>query len=59
METLAVTVFSSLCLRSDAVWITRAGAVREERTRDILSQLPIPTTGTKEPVGLTRHSDGA
>jgi len=59
VETLAVTVSSLLCLRSDAVWIAPAGAVREERTRGILAQLPIPATGTEEPVGLIRHSEGS
>jgi LysR family transcriptional regulator, pca operon transcriptional activator len=59
VETLAVTVSSLLCLRSDAVWIAPAGAVREERTRGILAQLPIPATGTEEPVGLIRRSEGS
>jgi hypothetical protein len=49
VETLAVTVSSLLCLRSDAVWIAPAGAVREEWTRGILAQLPIPATGTEAP----------
>lgn len=59
VETLAVTVSALLCLRSDAVWIAPAGAVREERTRGILAQLPIPATGTEEPVGLIRRSEGS
>jgi len=59
IETLAGTVASLLCLRGEAVWITPAGAVREQVAHGILAELPIPATGTEEPVGLIRRSEGS
>lgn len=55
-ETLSVSVARLLACRSDAVWITPERAARDDMAQGGLVRLSIPTSGTKEPVGLLRRS---
>jgi len=55
-QTLDLAVASALVLRSDAVWFTPAGAVRDELLSGALVRLRVATTGTEEPVGLLLRS---
>jgi DNA-binding transcriptional LysR family regulator len=55
-QTLDLAVARALVLRSDAVWFTPAGAVRDELLSGALVRLRVPTAGTEEPVGLLLRS---
>jgi pca operon transcription factor PcaQ len=55
-ETLSVSVARLLACRSDAVWITPERAARDDLAHGGLVRLDIPTSATKEPVGLLRRS---
>ena len=57
-ETLSVSLARQMARLSDVVWITAAGAVRADFEDGILVQLPLVMTGTEEPVGLFRRSEG-
>lgn len=59
IETISVSVARLITQQSDAVWITPAGAVREDIANKALARLAAPTDGTQEPVGLLRRSDAA
>ena len=58
VETLSVSVGRLLTQRSDCVWFTPAGAVREDMARGLLAQIALPMRGTEEPVGLLMRSEG-
>ncbi|MEF9388330.1 pca operon transcription factor PcaQ [Ralstonia solanacearum species complex bacterium KE056] len=55
-ETLSVSVARLLACRSDAVWITPERAARDDMEHGWLVRLDLPTSATKEPVGLLRRS---
>jgi DNA-binding transcriptional LysR family regulator len=55
-QTLDLAVARALVLRSDAVWFTPAGAVRDELLSGALVRLRVATAGTEEPVGLVLRS---
>ncbi len=55
-ETLSVSVSRLLACRSDAVWITPERTARDDLEHGWLARLDIPTSGTKEPVGLLLRS---
>jgi len=55
-QTLDLAVARALVLRSDAVWFTPAGAVRDELPSGTLVRLRVATAGTEEPVGLLVRS---
>ena len=55
-QTLDLAVARSLLLRSDAVWFTPAGAVRDELLSGALVRLRVAMAGTEEPVGLLLRS---
>jgi len=55
-QTLDLAVARAMVLRSDAVWFTPAGAVRDELLSGALVRLRVPTAGTEEPVGLLLRS---
>jgi len=57
LETLSVSVARQVAMRTDAVWFTTMGAVREDLAQGGLRQLPIVAEGTEEPVGLLRRSE--
>jgi len=57
LETLSVSVARLVAIRSDAVWFTPMGAVREDLAQGLLRRLPLATGGTEEPVGLLRRSE--
>jgi len=52
VETLSVSVGRLLTQRSDSVWFTPAGAVREDMAQGLLAQVDLTMRGTEEPVGL-------
>lgn len=55
-QTLDLAVARALVLRSEAVWFTPAGAVRDELLSGALVRLRVATAGTEEPVGLVLRS---
>ena len=55
-QTLDLAVARALLLRSDAVWFTPAGAVRDELLSGVLVRLRVASAGTEEPVGLVLRS---
>lgn len=55
-QTLDLAVARALVLRTDAVWFTPAGAVRDELLSGVLVRLQVATAGTEEPVGLVLRS---
>ena len=55
-QTLDLAVARALVLRSDAVWFTPAGAVRDELLSGVLVRLRVASAGTEEPVGLVLRS---
>src|SRR5690606_18565415 len=55
--TLSVAVARLLAMRTDAVWFTPVGAVRDDLVNGTLVSVPVKTDGTEEPVGLLRRSD--
>jgi DNA-binding transcriptional LysR family regulator len=55
-QTLDLAVARALVIRSDAVWFTPAGAVRDELLSGVLVRLRVATAGTEEPVGLVLRS---
>jgi LysR family pca operon transcriptional activator len=55
-QTLDLAVARALLLRSDAVWFTPAGAVRDELLSGMLVRLRVASAGTEEPVGLVLRS---
>lgn len=57
MQTLDLAVARALVLRSEAVWFTPAGAVRDELLSGALVRLRVATAGTEEPVGLVLRSE--
>src|SRR5690606_19989136 len=57
LETLSVAVARLLAMRTDAVWFTPMGAVRDDLVNGTLLRVPVKTDGTEEPVGLLRRSD--
>src|SRR5690606_29224038 len=57
LETLSVSVARLVVIRTDAVWFTPVGAVREDLAQGLLRRLPLATGGTEEPVGLLRRSE--
>lgn len=57
LETLSVSVARMVVMRSDAVWFTPVGAVREDLALGSLRELPIMVESTEEPVGLLRRSE--
>jgi DNA-binding transcriptional LysR family regulator len=57
-ETLSVSVARRICMESDAVWFTPAGAARVDIETGLLARLAISTKGTEEPVGLMRRTEG-
>lgn len=57
LETLSVSVARLVAIRTDAVWFTPVGAVREDLVQGLLARLPVVTEGTEEPVGLLRRSE--
>lgn len=59
VETLSVSVARLVTIRSDSVWLTPMGAVREDLAQGVLHRLPLVTEGTEEPVGLLRRSEAA
>jgi DNA-binding transcriptional LysR family regulator len=56
LETLDVAVARLLVRDSDAVWFTPRGAAADDVAQGVLVQLPLPTPGTEEPVGLLVRS---
>jgi LysR family transcriptional regulator, pca operon transcriptional activator len=57
-ETLSVSVAQRIVVQSDAVWVTPAGAARDEVANGTLAQLAVSTKGTEEPVGLLHRTEG-
>jgi len=57
LETLSVSVARLVAIRSDSVWFTPMGAVREDLAQGLLRRLPLVTGGTEEPVGLLHRSE--
>lgn len=57
LETLSVSVARLLAMRTDAVWFTPMGAVRDDLMNGTLIRVSVKTDGTEEPVGLLRRSD--
>jgi LysR family transcriptional regulator, pca operon transcriptional activator len=57
IETLSVPVARLLAQRSNAVWITPAGAVREDLESGMLAQLKVDMAGTEEMVGLVTRKE--
>lgn len=59
VETLSVSVGRQLARRDDFVWIVPQSAVGRDLEDGILQQLPVPTIGSEEPVGLILPADPA
>ena len=59
VETISNTFGRSFTLDTDAVWIISSGVVSRDVAAGDLVELPIETTGTTGPVGLTTRADTA
>ncbi|WP_240162899.1 pca operon transcription factor PcaQ [Paraburkholderia sp. Cy-641] len=57
VEVLSVSTGRALALENGAVWFVPLSAVEYELAQGMLVRLPLPFTGTSEPVGLIRRSD--
>ncbi|MDF3831727.1 LysR substrate-binding domain-containing protein [Cupriavidus basilensis] len=55
-ETLSTSVARLLALRSDTVWITPERVAQDDVDHGWLVKLPLPTTGSAEPVGILLRS---
>ena len=58
VETMSVSLGRELTLHHDAVWFVPVGAIEHDLTVRLLVQLPVPHTGTDEPIGLLRRIAG-
>ncbi len=59
IETVSDTFARAFLRTSDAVWIISSGVVANDLADGSLVALPVDTTETQGPVGLTRRADAA
>ncbi|SFT45825.1 pca operon transcription factor PcaQ [Mesorhizobium sp. YR577] len=59
IETVSDSFGRAFVRQSDAVWIISAGVVADDLKTGVLTTLPIDTSETKGPVGLTMRTDTA
>src|SRR5690606_37234053 len=59
IETVSDSFGRAFVRASDAIWIISAGVVASDIADGMLVTLPIDTSGTSGPVGLTMRTDAA
>jgi LysR family transcriptional regulator, pca operon transcriptional activator len=57
IETVSDAFGRAFVRESDAIWIISEGFVAADIAEDKLAALPVDTSGTKGPVGLTMRTD--
>ncbi|MCD0502939.1 pca operon transcription factor PcaQ [Bordetella petrii] len=59
IECLSVSLSLELALQNDAVWFVPSSLVEPRIAHRVLVNLPVPSRGTDEPMGLLRRNDVA